>query len=190
MRARTILVPLLLMAASQPIMAQEQVPAALQRLKSHQIVEAVSAEQGTTLHLTSAQIRRLDSLHVAVRSEPHRYSSGPSLKAHQNVRMLPMLSKRQAYTDALTILTPEQRARLEVRFNDPAYQLPDNLRAKQAEEEAGDPLQHHGTGAPPAGQATGDGSAANPLEHNKGTGAPSSRGVDSGQAAPNPATHR
>ena len=190
MRVRTILVPVLLLAASTPMTAQEPVPAALQHLKAHQIVEAVSAEQGTTLHLTSAQIRRLDSLHVAVRNEPHRYEPGPSQKAHQNVRMLPMVSKRQAYADALAILTPEQRTAIEARFNDPAYQLPDKLQAKAAQEESGDPLRHHAAGAAPAGQATGDTSAGNPLEHNKGVRAPTARAVDSGPPAPNPETHR
>ena len=60
MRVRTILVPVLLLAASTPMAAQQQVPAALQPLKPHQIVEAVSAEQGSTLHLTSIQVRRLE----------------------------------------------------------------------------------------------------------------------------------
>ena len=189
MRAHTFLVPVLLLAASTPMVAQEQVPAALQGLKPHQIVEAVSAEQGSTLHLTSAQIRRLDSLHVVVRSEPHRYEPSPGQKAHQNVRMQPMISKRKAYADAKAILTPEQRAQIEARFNDPTYQLPDKLQKKAAQEDAGDPLQHHGAGAPPAGQST-DTSAAKPLEHNRGMGAPSSNDVDTGQTAPNPETHR
>ena len=189
MRVRTILVPVLLLAASTPMAAQQQVPAALQPLRPHQIVAAVSAEQGSTLHLTSAQIRRLDSLHVAVRSEPHKYEPSPSLKAHQNIRMQPMISKRRAYADAMAILTPEQRAQIEARFNDPAYQLPDDLRAKVAQEEAGDPLQHHGASAPPAGQST-DTSAAKPIEHNQGMVAPSSNAVDSGKAATNPETHR
>lgn len=190
MRARTILVPVFLLAASTPMAAQEQVPAALRGLRPHQIVEAISAEQGSTLHLTSGQIRRLDSLHVVVRSEPHRYVTSPSQKVHQNVRMQPMISKRRAYADAIAILTREQRAQIEARFNDPAYQLPHNLQAKAAQEGPGDPLQHHAAGAPPAGQSTGDSSTENPLEHNKGTGAPSSRAPDSGEAAPNPAMHR
>lgn len=190
MRVRMMLVPVLILGASTSMAAQQEVPAALRQLKPHQIVEAVSAEQGRSLHLTSAQIRRLDALHVSVRSEPHKYERSPSPKTHQNVRMKSMISKRRAYADAMVILTPEQRTQLEAVFNDPAYRLPDNLQAKGAQEEAGDPLQHHGAGVPPAGQATGDGLTADPLEHHKGTGAPSSGAVDSGQAAPNPATHR
>lgn len=189
MRVHAILVPVLL-AASTPMAAQQQVPAALSQLKPHQIVEAVSAEQGSSLHLTADQIRRLDSLHVAVRREPHRYEPSPSLKAHQNVRMLPMISKRRAYADAMAILTPEQRRQAGARFDDPAYQLPDALRAKVAQEEAGDPLQHHGAGARPAGQSTGDTSGADPLEHNKGMGEPSSPAVESGQAPANPETDK
>lgn len=189
MQTRTFLVPVLLLAASTPMVAQEQVPAALQGLKPHQIVEAVSAEQGSTLHLTSVQIRRLDSLHVAVRSEPHKYEPSPSMKAHQNVRMQPMISKRRAYADAMAILTPEQRAQAQARFDEPTYQLPANLQKKAAQEDAGDPLQHHAAGARPADAST-DSSPADPLEHHKGTGAPSSRAVDSGQTAPNPETHK
>lgn len=190
MKARTMLVSVLLLGASNRLVAQAQVPAALERLKPHQIVEAVSAEQGTSLHLTSAQLRRLDSLHVAVRDEPHRYTPAPSPKAHQNVRMLPMISKRGAYADALAILTAEQRTQLEARFNDPAYQLPANLRARQDRRDVGDPLQHHAPGAAPAAQATGNHPPTNPLEHNKGMGAPTSPALDSGRPAPNPETHR
>ena len=98
--------------------------------------------------------------------------------------------ERWAYADAMAILTPEQRAQIETRFNDPAYELPADLQPKAAQEQAGDPLQHHGAGAPPAGQATSDTSAADPLEHHRRAGAPSSQAVDTGQAAPNPETHR
>ena len=188
MRVRTMLAPVLILGASTSMAAQQEVPAALHQLKSHQIVEAVSAEQGRSLHLTSAQIRQLDSLHVAVRSEPHKYERRPSLKAHQNVRMKPMISRRRAYADAMVILAPKQRTQLEAVFNDPAYRLPDNLEAKGAQEEAGDPLQHHGAGAAPRAQATGD-SVADPLQHHKGAAAPPEQ-IDTGKTAPKPLEHK
>jgi hypothetical protein len=190
MRASTKLLPLLILAVSTPIAAQQKVPAPLAGLKPHQIVEAVAAEQ-QSLGLTAVQVHRLDSLHFAVKGERHRYDASPSLKAHQNIRMKPMISKRRAYGDALAILTPDQRTRAAARFDDPAYTLPEGLQAATAKvEQPAEPLQHHVAGAAPAGQATGGNSAEDPLEHHKGTGAPSERAVDSGQPAPNPETHK
>lgn len=190
MRVRTMLVPVLILAASTPAAAQQKVPPPLKGLRPHQIVEAVAAER-QSLRFTGVQVRRLDSLHLVVRNEPHRYERSPSLKAHQKVRMEPMISKGRAYADALAILTPEQRTRAAARFADPAYTLPEGLRAAAAKgEQPGDPLQHHGAGAAPAGQATGDTPAADPLEHHKAAGAPTASAVDSGQPAPDPVTHK
>ena len=186
MRVRMMLVPVLILGASTSMAAQQEIPAALRQLKPHQIVEAVSAEQGRSLHLTSTQILQLDALHVSVRSEPHKYERSPSPKTHQNVRMKPMISRRRAYADAM--VTPEQRTQLEAVFNDAAYRLPDNLQAKGAQEEAGDPLQHHGAGAAPRAQATGD-SVTDPLQHHKGAAAPPEQ-VDTSKAAPTPLEHK
>jgi hypothetical protein len=145
----------LVLAISAPAAAQDQVPAALQSLKPHQIVEAVAAEQ-QTLDLTAVQVRRLDSLHLAIWKEPHRYEARPSNKAHRNVRMTPMISKKRAYADALAILTPEQRARASARFGDAAYRLPAELqRGPGAPDQVREPLIHHAAGAAPARESTG-----------------------------------
>jgi hypothetical protein len=139
-----MLVPILALAISAPAVAQDQVPPALGSLRAHQIVEAVAAE-GQTLDLTPAQQRQLDSLHLAIRNEPHRYVAGavPG-KAQENFRMRPMVSRQQAYTDALAILAPDQRARAAARFGAADYRLPAGLQPRTAARSpATDPLQHH-----------------------------------------------
>jgi hypothetical protein len=129
MLAYRMLVPAVMLALSAPAAAaQDEVPAALRDLKPHQIVEAVLAER-QTLGLTGVQERRLDSMHLAIRSEPHRYrtTSAPS-KAHRSTRMLPMISDETAFEEAMAVLTPEQRTRALAQFNDPEYRLPPELR--------------------------------------------------------------
>lgn len=188
MLARRMLVPALVLAISAPAAAQDQVPAALRSLKPHQIIEAVIAER-QTLDITDTQARQLDSVHLAVRDEVHRYERAPSNKAHQNMRMKPMTSGRRAYTDALAVLTPEQRARAAERFNDAAYRLPKELQAAapRAQKHAGDPLDHHRVGAAPTAEATDSAKLEGPLEHRGGQAPPAK--ADSGKPT-NPATHR
>jgi len=189
MRAHRMLVPALVLAISTPAMAQKEVPAALQSLKPHQIVEAVMAER-QALGFTAIQVRRLESLHQAVRTEPHRYEAAPSMKAHQNVRMTPMISKQRAYADALAILTPDQRTQAAARFGDPTYQLPEELQARQpvAQGQATEPLRRHTEGAAPAGQATDSTKPGDPLQHGGGEFPPAVEG-ESGKPA-NPVTHK
>jgi hypothetical protein len=184
-----MLVPALVLAISAPAAAQDQVPAALQSLKPHQIVEAVAAER-QTLDLTAVQVRRLDSLHLAIWKEPHRYEAAPSIKAHRNVRMKPMISKKRAYADALAILTPEQRTQAATRFGDPQYQLPEELQARRpvAEGEVQEPLQHHAAGAAPAGQASDSAKPGDPLQHRGGETPPAQDGK-TGKPT-NPITHK
>lgn len=192
MRVRTMLVPVLILAASTPMAAQQEVPAPLKGLKPHQIVEAVAAER-QSLELTDVQVSRLDSLHLAVRKEPHRYEPSPSQKAHQNVRMKPMISKQRAYADALAILTPEQRGRAATRFADPEYRLPEEFQRQAAGTDStrpGDPLQRHGAGAAPTGQAAGDTSVGDPLQHRGGAGVPPEQAADSDKPAPKPLEHQ
>ncbi len=101
-----------------------KVPASLEGLKPHEIVQVFSAE-ATTLGLSDDQVKGLQELHVAVRDEAHRYTSRtPPSKAHNYSMMEPMISKRRAYNDALSILTPDQRERAYKRFNGPAYKPP------------------------------------------------------------------
>jgi hypothetical protein len=184
-----MLVPALVLAISTPAMAQKEVPAALQSLKPHQIVEAVIAER-PALGFTEIQVRRLDSLHQAVRTEPHRYETAPSLKAHRNVRMKPMISKQRAYTDALAILTADQRTRAAARFGDPEYRLPEELQARgpAAEGQATEPLRRHAEGAAPAGQATDSAKPGDPLQH-RGGEFPTAVEGDS-EKPTNPVTHK
>ena len=124
-----MLVPAVLLALSAPAAAaQNEVPAALRDLKPHQIVEAVLAER-QALGLTGVQERRLDSMHLAIRSEPHRYrTTGAPSKAHRSTRMLPMISDATAFEEAMAVLTPQQRTRALAKFNDPEYRLPPELR--------------------------------------------------------------
>ena len=189
MLARRMLVPALVLAISTPAMAQKEVPAALQSLKPHQIVEAVMAER-QALGFTEIQVGRLESLHQAVRTEPHRYVVAPSMKAHQNVRMTPMISKQRAYADALAILTPDQRTRAAARFGDPSYQLPKELHARPpvAQGQAQEPLQGHAAGAPPAEQGTDSTKPGDPLQH-RGGEFPAAVEGESGKPS-NPVTHK
>ena len=97
------------------------VPASLDALKPHEIVEAFLAER-ETLALSAQQVLDLHTLHLAVRDEPHRYTR----KAHggkgpEHMMMEPMITKRRAYNDALSYLAADQQARAAARFRDPAY---------------------------------------------------------------------
>ena len=96
------------------------VPPSLESLKPHEIVEAILAERAT-LGLTSEQARDLGALHVAIRDEQHRYTrEAHGSKGPEHMMMEPMISKRRAYNDALSYLTPDQQDRANRRFRDPA----------------------------------------------------------------------
>jgi hypothetical protein len=185
-----MLLPALTLAISVPAAAQNEVPAALRGLRPHQIVEAVAAER-QALNLTTVQERRLDSLHLAIRSEPHRYEAAPAPgKAHRNTRMRPMISAQRAYAAALGILTPEQRTRVRVRFSDAEYQLPPELqRGEAAAGQAEAPLRDHATGAASGQESTQRADTADdPLLHRGGETTRAVEG-DSGKPA-NPVTHQ
>ena len=83
-------------------------------------MEAFTAE-AKSLALTPELLDRLDSLHVAVRDERHRWTAAPGNKAHRRTKMKPMISGTKAYSDALAVLTPAQRVVVTRRFNDPDY---------------------------------------------------------------------
>ena len=121
MSTRTLMVAALLAAAVQlPALAEQQVPATLESYKPHEIVEAVISEAGT-LGLTADQVKRLDDLHLSVRDEQHHWAQTPGVKAHQALKMEPMISQERAYTDALAILTLTEREQLERTFAAPGY---------------------------------------------------------------------
>ena len=118
---RTHLVTALLaVVTSTTVRAQERVPAALDNLKPHEVVEAITSES-KALGLAPDQVRRLDSLHVAVRDERHQWTSTSGNKAHQMLKMRPMISANEAYGRALRILTPDQRSALARRLDDSAF---------------------------------------------------------------------
>jgi hypothetical protein len=194
MRVQHMLVPMMIVAMSAPAAGQTRVPTALRHLKPHQVIEAIAAER-QTLGFTEMQIRRLDSLHMAVLNEPHRYERAPSPKTHQNVRMAPMVSRQRAFADALTILTPDQRNRAEARFADPEYLLPEQLRAHGRMAKAPtDPLQRHSAAASPASGAVGETTAdadqpADPVLHRGRGQAPPAVEGDSAKPV-NPVTHK
>ena len=79
----------LLAAVGAPGKAQ-QIPATLENLKPHEIVEAITSES-KTLGLSSVQLGRLDSLHITVRDERHHWQSSPGNKTHTK-KMKPMIS--------------------------------------------------------------------------------------------------
>jgi predicted RNA binding protein with dsRBD fold (UPF0201 family) len=106
--------------AIMPAQAQEHVPAALDNLKPHEVVEAIKSE-ATTLGLAPDQVRRLDSLHVAVRDERHQWVATSGNKAHAMLKMKPMISAERAYRDAVAILTPDQRVTLARALADTGY---------------------------------------------------------------------
>jgi hypothetical protein len=83
-----------------------KVPAALQGLKPHVIVERVLAQR-KQLALSDDQVRQLEELHLMIRDEKHRYThqgGKPHLTTHQQ-----MVTRSQAFGDAMAILTPDQR---------------------------------------------------------------------------------
>ena len=121
MSTRTFMVAALFAGAIQsPALAQQNVPTSLESYKPHETVEAVISEAGT-LGLTADQVERLDDLHLSVRDERHRWAPTSGNKAHQTLRMKPMISQKRAYTDALTILTLTQQEQIEWAFGTPGY---------------------------------------------------------------------
>ena len=85
---------------------QQAAPAELTALKPHEVVEQVLGLQ-QELALTDEQVTQLNGLHVAIRDEKHQYSHTGS-KPHSTTHQA-MVTRNQAYADAMAILTPEQR---------------------------------------------------------------------------------
>ncbi|MEO8636085.1 MAG: hypothetical protein ABI587_12480 [Gemmatimonadales bacterium] len=118
MTARTVLglTAALLLAASTPARADGPVPRAFQSLKPHQVVEQIMAQK-ELLNLTEVQFALLDNLSFAIRNEKHSYTHQGG--KHHNTQHIPMITQRQAYEQALAVLTPDQQARLEALFQAP-----------------------------------------------------------------------
>lgn len=83
-----------------------KVPAALQSVKPHVVVERVLAER-ERLALSGDQVRQLEELHLTIRDEKHRYAHEGG-KPHQTTHQR-MVTRSQAFADAMAILTPDQR---------------------------------------------------------------------------------
>ncbi len=112
MSARTVLglSAALLIAAVVPARADGPVPPSFRSLKAYQVVEQVMAQRDL-LGLTDDQFARLDDLTLAIRNEKHRFTHQGG-KPH-STQHVPMVTRQQAYDQALAILTPEQRQRFE-----------------------------------------------------------------------------
>ena len=122
MSARTVLglSAVLLIAAAIPARADGPVPRSFKSLKAYQVVEEVMAQR-QLLGLTDQQFVQLDDLSLAIRNEKHRFihqGGKPHTTEH-----VPMVSRQEAYDQALAILTPDQRARFEAIFQAPAPEV-------------------------------------------------------------------
>jgi Spy/CpxP family protein refolding chaperone len=85
-----------------------KIPAGLKTGKPHEVVERILGERGK-LALSEAQVQQLQELHVSIRDEKHQYSHAggkPPVTKHQR-----MITREQAFADAMAVLSPEQRLR-------------------------------------------------------------------------------
>jgi Spy/CpxP family protein refolding chaperone len=85
-----------------------KIPASLKTGKPHEVVERILRER-EQLGLSGAQVQQLEELHVMIRDEKHQYSHGggkPHRTKHQR-----MITRQQAFADAMAVLSPEQRLR-------------------------------------------------------------------------------
>jgi Spy/CpxP family protein refolding chaperone len=86
-----------------------KIPAGLKGGKPHEVVAHI-LQQRAQLGITAAQVQELEALHLMVRDEKHRYShdgSKPHKTQHQQ-----MITREQAFADAMAVLSPEQRLRV------------------------------------------------------------------------------
>ena len=119
MTARTVLglAAALLLTATTTARADGPVPQTLRGLKPHQVVEQVMAQR-EMLSLTDEQFARLDDLSIAIGTEKHSFTHQGG-KPH-STQHVPMVIRRQAYEQAMAILTPDQQARFEALIQAPA----------------------------------------------------------------------
>lgn len=119
MSARTVLglTAALLLTTAVTARADGPVPQAFRSLKPYQLVEQIMAQR-QVLSLTDEQFARLDDLSVAIRTEKHRFihrGGKPHITQH-----VPMVTRQQAYDQAMAILAPDQQALLQALFSAPA----------------------------------------------------------------------
>ena len=91
-----------------------KLPASLNSVKPHEVVEHILAEQ-KKLGLSGAQVQQLQELHVAIRDEKHQYSHAGG-KPHETKHQR-MITREQAFADAMAVLSAEQRLRVVELFS-------------------------------------------------------------------------
>jgi Spy/CpxP family protein refolding chaperone len=123
MTARSVLglTAALLLTATATARADGPAPQAFRSLKPYQVVEQIMAQK-EVLSLTDQQFAQLDDLSIAIRTEKHTYTHQGG-KPH-NTQHVPMVTRQQAYDQALAVLTPEQQGRLESLYQIPAPAQP------------------------------------------------------------------
>lgn len=89
------------------------VPPGLKGLKPHEIVDRVLDERDR-LQLSEAQITRLETWHVAVLDERHRFEHQGG-KPHET-RHVAMINQQTAFDSTVAVLTPAQRETLATLF--------------------------------------------------------------------------
>jgi hypothetical protein len=97
------------------------VPGAFKNLKPYQVVEQIMAQR-EALSLTEQQFAQLDQLSLAVRNEKHLYAHQGG-KPH-NTQHVPMISRGDAFAQAMAVLTPEQQAQVKFLFPEPVVRAP------------------------------------------------------------------
>ena len=105
MFARTVLglTAVLLVGTAVAARADGPVPPAFKSLRPYQVVEQIMAQR-EVLSLTDRQFARLDDLTIAIRTEQHSFTHQGG-KPH-NTQHVPMITRQQAYDEALNNPTP------------------------------------------------------------------------------------
>lgn len=106
----------LLFVSPVQAVAGPPLPAGLRSLKPYQVVEQLMAHQ-EMLGLSATQFDRLDALSSTIRTEKHQFTHRGG-KPHRT-RHVPMISRREAFEQAMAVLTPEQQQRVQGLFQAP-----------------------------------------------------------------------
>lgn len=115
-RRLVTLAAVLLLASPVRAVAGPPLPEGLRSLKPFQVVEQLMAHQ-EILGLSPAQFDRLDALSLTIRTEKHRFIHRGG-KPHRT-RHVTMISRRQAFEQAMAVLTAEQQQRVQGLFQAP-----------------------------------------------------------------------
>lgn len=118
MLARTLvtLTAALLVAAPARAAAGPPLPEGFKSFKPYQVVEQIMAHR-EVLSLSAEQFERLDAISLAVRTEKHQFIHRGG-KPHRT-RHVTMISRGQAFEQAMAVLTAEQQERVQGLFQAP-----------------------------------------------------------------------